>query len=181
MTYSDSFAHTRIEPMNAPESEQASIELEVEQPKATIEGMVEHLVDYASYLHQLYTQAHLIHLNIEGPLFFPVHKFLRKQYERHLEQFDGTCEFVRTLDYLLPMCQRGLLQAHKGFKHVKDYDTRNMLTTYLKNIEDAGMSAKDVAEYARELGAVDVENFMADVVGAMFKSAWMLKSTLRSK
>ena len=81
----------------------------------------------------------------------------------------------------MPMCQRGLLQAHKGFKHVKDYDTRNMLTTYLKNLEDAGMAAKDVLEYARDLGAIDVENYMAELAGDMFKAAWMLKSTLRSK
>ena len=43
------------------------------------------------------------------------------------------------------------------------------------------MAAKDVCDYAREIEAVDVENFMAETAGAMFKAAWMLKSTLRSK
>jgi starvation-inducible DNA-binding protein len=181
MTYSDSFAQTQMQPTIAMESEQESIQPEIEQPKTTVQGMVEILIDYASYLHQLYAQSHLIHLNIEGPLFFPIHDFLKEQYEAHIVQFDKTSEFVRTLDYLMPMCQRGLLQAHKGIKQVKDYDTRNMLTTYLKNLEDAGMTAKDVLEYARDLGAIDVENYMAELAGDMFKAAWMLKSTLRSK
>ena len=181
MTYSDSFTQTQMQPTIAMESEQESIQPEIEQPKTTVQGMVEILIDYASYLHQLYAQSHLIHLNIEGPLFFPIHDFLKEQYEAHIVHFDKTSEFVRTLDYLMPMCHRGLTQAHKGFKHVKDYDTRNMLTTYLKNLEDAGMTAKDVLEYARDLGAIDVENYMAELAGDMFKAAWMLKSTLRSK
>jgi DNA-binding ferritin-like protein len=56
-----------------------------------------------------------------------------------------------------------------------------MLTTYLKNIEDAGMQAKTVSKYAEDIEAVDVQNYLADVAGAMFKAAWMLKATLRSK
>ena len=181
MTYSDSFTTSPMHSTETAVTDQTSIQPEIEQPSTTVQGLVEHLIDYASYLHQLYAQAHLIHLNIEGPLFFPIHEFLNKQYEAHIVQFDKTSEYVRTLDYLMPMCQRGLIQTHKNFKHVKDYDTRNMLTTYLKNVEDAGMAAKDVCDYAREIEAVDVENFMAETAGAMFKAAWMLKSTLRSK
>jgi starvation-inducible DNA-binding protein len=108
MTYSDSFTQTQMQPTIAMESEQESIQPEIEQPKTTVQGMVEILIDYASYLHQLYAQSHLIHLNIEGPLFFPIHDFLKEQYEAHIVQFDKTSEFVRTLDYLMPMCQRGL-------------------------------------------------------------------------
>jgi hypothetical protein len=32
---------------------------------------------------------------------------------------------------------------------------------------------------AREVQAPDVENYMAELVGAMFKASWMIKSTLR--
>lgn len=48
-----------------------------------------------------------------------------------------------------------------------------------KNLEDIGMQAKDVGEYAKELKAPDVENYMAELVGEMFKAAWFIKSTLR--
>ena len=171
---------TQFSPTVAAESEPV-IAQQMEESGETVQGLVEHLIDYASVLHQLYTQAHLIHLNIEGPLFFPLHAFLKEQYEAHITQFDALGEFVRSLDYLVPLCQRCVLQAHKGFKHVKDYDTRNMLTTYLKNIEDAGMQAKTVSKYAEDIEAVDVQNYLADVAGAMFKAAWMLKATLRSK
>jgi starvation-inducible DNA-binding protein len=180
MTYSDSFAMTQFQPTVSTESEPV-IELQPDQEGASVAGLVERLIDYASYLHQLYTQAHLVHLNIEGPLFFPIHAFLKDQYDAHVTQFDSTCEFVRSLDYLVPLCQRSLLAAHKGFKHVKDFDTRNMLTTYLRNVEDAGLKAKELGQYANEVEAPDVENFLADTVGAMYKAAWMIKATLHSK
>lgn len=145
----------------------------------TVEGLASQLVSLASFTTHLYLQAHLIHLNIEGPLFLPVHEFLKDQYDAHVGQTDQLAEFVRTLDVFMPMCERGLLGAYKSFKHVKSYETRDMLYVYLTNIEKCGMSAKDVGEYARELKAPDVENYMAELVGAMFKAAWFLKSTMR--
>jgi hypothetical protein len=49
MTYSDSFTQTQMQPTIAMESEQESIQPEIEQPKTTVQGMVEILIDYASY------------------------------------------------------------------------------------------------------------------------------------
>lgn len=149
------------------------------KPAASVDDLITQLVSLSSYLNQLYSQAHLIHLNIEGPLFLPVHEFLKEQYDAHITQFDFVAEFVRTMDYLMPMCARGLSSAYKGFKHVKSYDAREMLTVYTKNLEACGMMAKDVGCMAKEVQAPDVENYMAELVGMMFKSAWFLKSTLR--
>jgi DNA-binding ferritin-like protein len=112
---------------------------------------------------------------VEGPLFLPVHKFLKKQYFAHVDQFDQVTEFVRTMDTLLPMCEKGLLNAYKGFKHVKSYDMREMLITYLGNLEKVGMQAKEIGEMAREVQAPDVENYMADLVGPCSKPRGSLK------
>jgi hypothetical protein len=54
-----------------------------------------------------------------------------------------------------------------------------MLITYLKNIEDFGMQAKDLGSLARKVEAPDVENYAAQLVDDSFKSAWFIKSTLR--
>lgn len=154
-------------------------ELEEAKPVATVDELINQLVAMGSYLNQLYTQSHLIHLNIEGPLFLPVHEFLKGQYESHIAQFDAVAEFIRSMDYLMPMCARGLTNAYKGFKHVKSYDAREALTVYTKNLEAAGMMAKELGTMAKEVQAPDVENYMAELVGMMFKSAWFLKATLR--
>jgi DNA-binding ferritin-like protein len=168
MTFSGSFESTPSSELVA--SEPTVIVQELEETRVTLQDLLLQLVALSSHLHQIYTQAHLIHLNVEGPLFLPIHEFLKEQYDAHVMQFDQVAEFVRTMDTLLPMC---------GFKHVKSYDMREMLITYLGNLEKVGMQAKEIGEMAREVQAPDVENYMAELVGAMFKASWMIKSTLR--
>jgi DNA-binding ferritin-like protein len=68
------------------------------------------MVSFGSYLYQLNTQAHLLHLNLEAPYFLAVHKFLKKQYNQHIEDFDTVSEQVRSMDYRMPMCQCGHIQ-----------------------------------------------------------------------
>jgi DNA-binding ferritin-like protein len=148
--------------------------------EATVENLVYKLVRYASFTYHLNTQAHLLHLNLETPFFLSLHKFLRKQYEQHIAEFDTVSELVRSMDFLLPMCQKGLLGMCKEFKHVSSYDATEGLTTYTKNLEAAGFMAKELVDMAREVGAPDVENELATIVGNCFKSAWMLKATLRN-
>lgn len=178
MTFSGSFSTTPA-PQEAPEQMFEELETGDEENKASVEDLISGLVSLSSYLHQLYVQSHLLHLNVEGPLFLPIHEFLKEQYEAHIEQFDQIAEFVRTMDFLMPMCERGLLSAYKGFKHVKVYETREGLTVYLKNLETCGMTSKDLQKIAKEVDAPDIENYLAELVGMMFKASWFLKSTLR--
>jgi DNA-binding ferritin-like protein len=147
--------------------------------EATPDNLVYRMVSFASYLYQLNIQAHLLHFNVECSNFLSVHKFLGKQYEQHLADFDTIAELVRSMDYLMPMCQCGLMDAYKKFPAVKTYDARESLTLYTKNLEAGAMMAKDLVDAAKETGAPDVENFAAEICGNLFKGAWMLKATLR--
>jgi DNA-binding ferritin-like protein len=147
--------------------------------EATPENLVFKMVSFASYLYQLNTQAHLLHLNVECSNFLAVHEFLKNQYEQHTADFDTIAELVRSMDYLMPMCQCGLFDAYKKFPAVKTYDAREGLTLYTKNLENGAMMAKEVTDMARETGTPDVENFAAEICGNLFKGAWMLKATLR--
>mgnify|MGYP002622829706 FL=1 len=147
--------------------------------EANTDNLIFQMVELASYLYHLNLQAHLIHLNLEAPYFLAVHKFLKKQYQQHIDDFDTLAELVRSMDYLMPMCQKGLLGQYKNFKMTKTYDADESLVLYVKNLEAGGFMAKEVYEAAQEVGAPDVENHLAEIVGNLFKGAWMLKSTLR--
>jgi len=147
--------------------------------EATPDNLVFQMVSFASYLYQLNIQAHLLHLNVECSNFLAVHEFLKGQYEQHGADFDIIAELVRSMDYLMPMCQCGLFDAYKKFPAVKTYDAREGLTLYTKNLENGAMMAKELTDKARETGAPDVENFAATICGNLFKGAWMLKATLR--
>ena len=68
-------------------TEASEVTIVVEQD-ANADGLILKLIDLSSFCYQLSTQAHLAHLNIECANFLALHKFLKKQYEAHIDQFD---------------------------------------------------------------------------------------------
>lgn len=170
-----------------PQAQQAPAPQPQPKPKAPgkskdgdVGAFIQQCISLCSYLKELQTQAHLIHLNYEGANFLGVHAFLGDQYEAHQTQFDTLAEFIRSMDYLLPMCARGLADASPGIQHVTSYKGTDQLATYYKNLEELGMKSKKLEPVAAKVGAIDIQNYMADLCGQAFKAAWFVKATLRS-
>lgn len=141
---------------------------------------VSELTRVCATLDHLRIQSHLIHLNYEASNFLGVHRFLKKQYEAHAEQFDRVGEYIRSMDYLLPMCEKGLKSASKDVKHVESYEPSNMLLTYYTNLENFAVNLKGIRKQAERIDAPDIENYIAELVGEMFLAAWKIKSILRN-
>ena len=152
-----------------------------EQPEKTrICSVAQKLVMLASFVKELQTQSHLIHFNYEGSNFLEVHGFLKDQYDAHLEQFDKIGEYVRALNYWMPMCSIGLKDALPCFRNIESYDGREMLTVYYQNLGDLAGLLKMVEPAAQEAQALDVANYLAELLGEINKSCWMVRATLNS-
>jgi DNA-binding ferritin-like protein len=143
-------------------------------------SFIRQLIELSAYVHQLQVQSHLMHFNYEAANFTGIHAFLKDQYEAHIEQFDKLGEFIRSMDYLMPMCHEGLMDASPEFKHVKSYKPTEMLTVYYKNLEELGMKTKKLEPIAAKIKAIDIQNYMAELCGQAFKAAWFIKATLRN-
>ena len=150
------------------------------KPGGDVGAFIQQCISLCAYLKELETQSHLIHLNYEGSNFLGVHAFLKDQYEAHLEQFDTLAEFIRSMDYLMPMCGCGLRDMAPPIQVVKSYKGTDMLGVYYKNLEELGMKAKKLEGMAQKVHAIDIQNYMADLVGQAFKAAWQIKATLRN-
>lgn len=176
------------QPIPAPQAPQVQEVPQVQdKPKAPakskngdVGAFIQQCISLSSYLKELETQSHLIHLNYEGGNFLGVHAFLKDQYEAHLKQFDTLAEFIRSMDYLMPMCGCGLADASPGIQRVTSYKGTEQLAVYYKNLEELGMKCKKLEPIAQKVGAIDIANYLADLVGQAFKAAWQIKATLRS-
>ena len=122
--------------------EQAKPKAPAKSKGTDVGSFIQQCISLCSYLKELETQSHLIHLNYEGANFLGVHAFLKDQYETHLEQFDTLAEFVRSMDYLMPMCGCGLADASPGLQKVTSYKGNDQLAVYYKNLEELGNKAK---------------------------------------
>lgn len=165
--------------MRPPASPMAGLMVSPSNEAPAVARLIEQLIMLAAFLKELETQAHLIHVGLESPIFLAVHAFLKDQYEGHLDQLDQVLEVVRSMDYFTPMCSEGLRQACCNFRHVSTYDAKDMLSTYYGNLETMGYLAKEIEQLAAKVGAPDVQNLMAELVGSAFKSSWQIKATLR--
>ena len=154
-------------------------EPEPQDSKSAIGKFIKQCIEISAYLKELETQSHLIHLNYEGTNFLAVHAFLKDQYKAHLKQFDKMSEYIRSMDYLMPMCGKGLRSAASKFDHVDSYQGGTQLYVYSKNLETLGMKCKKLEPVATKIGAIDIANFLADPTGDAFKAAWMVKASLR--
>ena len=143
-------------------------------------AFIQQCISLCAYLKELETQSHLCHLNYEGSNFLGVHAFLKEQYEAHLEQFDTLGEFIRSMDFYVPMCSKGLTDAGPGIQHVSSYKGVDMLGVYYKNLEELGMKAKKLEAVAEKVHAIDIQNYLSDLVGQAFKAAWKIKAVLRN-
>ena len=120
--------------------------------EANLENLIYSMVQYASYNHQLYAQAHLIHLNIETPIFISIHGFLKDQYKQHIKDFDTIGELIRSMDFLMPMCQSGLIDAYKKFKAVKSYEAQDKQRDVLEDqLWDIANELKDLTSERSQL------------------------------
>ena len=177
----------QVMPTPEPQLQPQAVPQPQDKPKAPakskngdVGSFIQQCIALASYLKELETQSHLIHLNYEGSNFLGVHAFLKDQYEAHLTQFDTLAEFIRSMDYLMPMCARGLADASPGIQKVTSYKGTEQLAVYYKNLEELGMKSKKLEPIAQKIGAIDIANYLADLVGQAFKAAWFLKATLRN-
>lgn len=136
-------------------------------------GLEVSLVLLAAFLDALRLQAHLLHLNYRGSNFLSVHKFLKKQYEAHTEQFDLVAEHVMATGHRMPSTVRGLREALPQFEEVSGEDWADGLQVYRGNLLLLAQMATTIARRDCDC-AIDVENTMAELVAAANQAAWFL-------
>jgi len=162
------------------EPEKVSYEPKPQSKKEPVGRLANELICLSGHAAHLMLQSHLIHLNFEGSNFFGVHEFTKSQYKKHQKQLDRLGELTRSLDFLMPQCEKGLLGACKKFEHVTAYAGPAMLITYYENLEAFGFACKKVAKLAEKMDAYDIENYCGELIEDCFTASWQIKSTLRA-
>ncbi|WP_374033528.1 Dps family protein [Bdellovibrio bacteriovorus] len=126
------------------------------------------------YLLQLKTQN--FHWNVEGPMFFSLHKLFEEQYGQLAEFVDRTAEVIRALKVKAP----GSFKEFKELSSIQEASDKltasqmiEMLSQDHTNLAIALKSRLETAEDAEETSAVTLYE---DLIGFHEKAAWMIRS-----
>ncbi|WP_413557771.1 Dps family protein [Bdellovibrio sp. HCB209] len=129
------------------------------------------------YLLQLKTQN--FHWNVEGPLFFSLHKLFEKQYDQISEYVDRSAEIIRALKSPAP----GSFEEFRKLADVEECtDTKlsatkmiDILTADHTTLAELYKARLETAEHEEETSAVTLYE---DLISFHEKAAWMIRSHL---
>ncbi|KYG70304.1 DNA starvation/stationary phase protection protein [Bdellovibrio bacteriovorus] len=124
----------------------------------------------------LYLKTQNCHWNVEGPLFFSLHKLFEEQYKELAEFVDRTAEVLRALKSRAP----GSFKEFKEFSSIQEASDKmnanqmiDVLSQDHANVAIALKSRLEIAEDAEETSAVTLYE---DLIGFHEKAAWMIRS-----
>lgn len=127
------------------------------------------------YLLQLKTQN--CHWNVEGPLFFSLHKLFEEQYKELSEFVDKSAEVIRALRSRAP----GSFQEFREYSSIKECNSHKMSANQMIEMLSQDHTNMAIALKARLEKAEDAEETSAivlyeDMISFHEKAAWMIRS-----
>lgn len=147
----------------------------VQKVKPLAKALAEALAD----TYRLVFKTHAYHWNVEGALFYPIHKLTEAQYEDLFAATDAIAERIRALGQLAPARLADVIEA----SIVKDADE---LPSAQAMIEDLASDHERVANRFKaviKLADESDDPVTADLITARSafheKAAWMLRATAK--
>lgn len=127
------------------------------------------------YVLQLKTQN--CHWNVEGPLFFSLHKLFEEQYQALFEHIDTLAETLRALKVKAP----GTLKEFRDLASLQDSPNSNLTAEQMIEMLQAdhthmAMALKDRREIADQAEEVSAVVLYEDLIKFHEKAAWMIRS-----
>ena len=124
--------------------------------------------------YQLLLASQLVHWNVKGELFLPIHQLTEQHYQALFETLDMLAERMRALGTEVPTDG-----ATKSFSVAAKLDGSSMVKMVDQLIamhEDAAKSAREVAGFADEHDDPVTNDMMMDCLKFHEKAIWMLRA-----
>ena len=121
-----------------------------------------------------------LHWNVEGPMFYSLHKLTETQYEQIAESVDTIAERIRALGLPAPQSlsdldERSVIDDLPGDAELKDRVER-----LVNDYERAGLRLQKIIRLAEESGDIKTADLLTEQLGNYDEYAWMLRATIAS-
>ena len=121
-----------------------------------------------------------MHWNVEGPLFYSLHKLTEAQYSELSESIDELAERIRALGLPAPQSLREIAERSILQDLPEDGDLKSRIETLVGDYERAVRRAGLVVQLAESNGDIKTADLLTERVGVYEENAWMLRATIAS-
>lgn len=121
-----------------------------------------------------------LHWNVEGPLFFSVHKLTEEQYDELDDSIDTLAERIRALGIPAPQSATEIMQRAAIDDLPEKADLESRIGRLVEDYELAARRAADTVRFAEQYGDIKTADLLTERVGVYDDNAWMLRATVAS-
>jgi starvation-inducible DNA-binding protein len=143
-------------------------------------AVAEKLSDSLADAFRLFFNAQTLHWNVEGPMFYSVHKLTEEQYGELGESVDDIAERIRALG--LPAMQT--MKAYDERSVIGDLpaeaDLKDRIERLVSDYEQAGQRLAETIRFAEENDDIKTADLLTEQLGRYDEYAWMLRATVAS-
>ena len=115
-----------------------------------------------------------LHWNVEGPMFYSLHKLTESQYEQLAESVDTIAERIRALGLPAPQSLKELDELPV------DADLKARVERVVSDYERTGLRLQQIIRLAEESGDIKTADLLTEQLGHYDEYAWMLRATIAS-
>ncbi|WP_050927959.1 Dps family protein [Aestuariivita boseongensis] len=153
-----------------------SVSTGVRDTGALAEGLANVLAD----TYRLTFKTHAYHWNVEGPLFYSIHKLTEEQYENMFTAADELAERIRSLGHLAPSRMNDILQASVIEDVEDELDAAGMIEDLAKDHERIAHRMHALVEMSGGRKDVVTEDLATERSAFHEQAAWMLRAIAKS-
>jgi starvation-inducible DNA-binding protein len=124
--------------------------------------------------YELLLASQLVHWNVKGELFLPIHQLTEQHYEALFETLDILAERMRALGAEVP--SEGATKSFDVSAKLDGSSMVKMVEHLISMHEDAAKGAREVAGFADEADDPVTNDMMMDCLKFHEKAIWMLRA-----
>lgn len=149
---------------------------EVKTGVAAPENIASGLADVLSDTYCLMVKTHIVHWNVEGPLFYAVHQMTEEQYETMFQATDDLAERMRALGQLTPMTMKAITETAAIDELPSQPSAKDMITGLAEDHERVARRLHALIELAEDQRDMVTGDLAIEKSAFHEKAAWMLRS-----
>lgn len=130
--------------------------------------------------YRLFVNTQGLHWNVEGPLFYSLHKLTESQYRELFESIDALAERIRALGLPAPQSFKEFADRSILADLPQDAELKSRIEQMIVDYERAVRRASLVVQLAETNGDIKTADLLTERVGVYEENAWMLRATIAS-
>jgi starvation-inducible DNA-binding protein len=121
-----------------------------------------------------------LHWNVEGPMFYSLHKLTEDQYETLAESVDTIAERIRALGLPAPQSLKDLSERSIIDDLPEKADLKDRVERIVKDYERSALRLQQIIRLAEDSGDIKTADLLTGQLGRYDEYAWMLRATIAS-